>query len=103
MSRTVEKKRLVHDLEDLFLVVQSFSYPGDYVVDKPTIERMAETIDKFEEDVLRKPTASIRAKRRVAVRFGEPITVSGDRKAKGQTATLSARVEKSVQDMLDQM
>ncbi len=98
-----EKKQLGNDLEDLFLVLQSFSYPGNYVVVKPTIERMAETIDKFEEDVLRKPTASIRAKRKVTVRFGEPIAVSGDRKARGQTANLSAQVEKAVQDMLDQM
>ncbi len=48
------RKTLDDDLEDLFLVVQSFSYPGDYVDAKPSIERMAETLDKFEEDVLRK-------------------------------------------------
>ena len=98
-----KQQQAMIDLDDLFMVIQLFSYPGDYVAAKPTIERMAETIDKFEEDVLRKPTASIRAKRRVTVRFGEPITVSGDRKAKGQTATLSAQVESSVQNMLDQM
>ncbi|MGB7324159.1 MAG: 1-acyl-sn-glycerol-3-phosphate acyltransferase, partial [Rubripirellula sp.] len=57
------KRTLDDDLEDLFLVVQSFSYPGDYVVDRPSIERMAETIDKFEEDVLQKFTASIKARR----------------------------------------
>lgn len=98
-----DKTSLDHDLEDLFLVVQSFSYPGDYVVDKPTVERMAETIDKFEEDVLRRPTASIRAKRRAEVHFGEPISVNRDRKAKGQTAQLSSQVESAVQSMLDTM
>ncbi|MHC4466358.1 MAG: lysophospholipid acyltransferase family protein, partial [Planctomycetota bacterium] len=40
------------DLDDLFIVTQLFSYPGTYVASKPTIERMAETLDKFEEDVL---------------------------------------------------
>jgi hypothetical protein len=98
-----DKELLDHDLEDLFLVVQSFSYPGDYVVAKPTIERMAETIDKFEEDVLRRPTASIHAKRKVEVRFGEPIKVSSDRKARGQAAELSTQVENSVQSMLETM
>lgn len=96
------KKELDHDLEDLFLVVQSFSYPGDYVVGKPSVERMAETIDKFEEDVLQHPTATIRAKRSAIVEFGAPIEVSSDRKAKGQTAKLTQAIEESVQSMLDQ-
>jgi len=96
------RKALDDDLEDLFLVVQSFSYPGDYVVAKPTTERMAETLDKFEEDVLRKSTASIKARRRAKVQFGEPVEVIGDRKVKGQTTTLTSQVEQSVQAMLDQ-
>ena len=95
------KKTLHDDLEDLFLVVQSFSYPGDYVNDKPSIERMAETLDKFEEDVLRKTTATIKAPRRVKVEFGQGVEVIGDRKVKGQTTTLSAEVERQVQAMLD--
>ncbi len=96
------RKTLDDDLEDVFLVVQSFSYPGDYVVGKPTTERMAETLDKFEEDVLRKPSASIKARRSAKVQFGEPIEVIGDRKVKGQTTTLTTQVEQSVQTMLDQ-
>ena len=96
------RQTLDDDLEDLFLVVQSFSYPGDYVVAKPSIERMAETLDKFEEDVLRKPTATIKARRRAKVQFGEPIEVIGDRKIKGQTTSLTTEVEQAVQSMLDQ-
>lgn len=92
---------LQDDLEDLFLVVQSFSYPGDYVTQKPTIERMAETLDKFEEDVLRRPTASIRGDRRAIVQFGDPVEVSSDRKAKHLAAVLSQQVEERVQAMLD--
>lgn len=97
------RKALDDDLEDLFLVVQSFSYPGDYVVSKPTIERMAETLDKFEEDVLRKPTASIKARRCATVQFGQPVEVVNDRKLKGQTTLLTSQVEQSVQTMLDQL
>ncbi len=94
--------QLNHDMEDLFLVVQSFSYPGDYVDDHPTIDRMAETIDKFEEDVLQKTTAEIKAERRVKVSFGEPIEVSSDRKVKAQTTTITTAIEQRVQQMLDQ-
>lgn len=94
-------QKLDQDLADLFLVVQSFSYPGDYVVAKPTIERMAETLDKFEEDVLSHPTATIKAARRAKVVFGEPIDVVGDRKIKGLTTTITQQVETQVQSMLD--
>src|SRR4029077_20082189 len=37
------------DLEDLFLVIQIFSYPGGYVRQRPTLERLAETLMKCEE------------------------------------------------------
>ncbi|MGI9470166.1 MAG: lysophospholipid acyltransferase family protein [Rubripirellula sp.] len=97
-----QREKLQLDMEDLFLVVQSFSYPGDYVVDRPTTERMAETLDKFEEDVLRKATATIRARRRVKVRFGEPVDVSSDRKVKGQAASITTTIEQRVQQMLDE-
>lgn len=96
-----QKELLEQDLEDLFIVVQSFSYPGDYVNDKPTIERMAETLDKFEEDVLRKPTASIKALRKATVQFGEGVEVSGDRKVKNQATAITTEVESRVQAMLD--
>lgn len=97
-----ESEQLSHDMEDLFLVVQSFSYPGDYVNDHPSIDRMAETIDKFEEDVLQKTTATIKAERRVRVSFGEPVDVSGDRKVKSQATKITTTIEQRVQEMLDQ-
>ena len=95
-----ERVRLDEDLEDLFLVVQSFSYPGDYVGESPSVERMAETIDKFEEDVLQRTTASIKARRKAIVQFGVPIEVSADRKVKNQATTITSQVEQSVQKML---
>jgi len=97
-----ESQQLYNELEDVFLVVQSFSYPGNYVSQKPTIERMAETIDKLEEDVLRRPTASIRARRKVQIEFGDPIEVPADKKTKQLTATLTQQVEDAVQTLLNQ-
>lgn len=97
----VLKTALDNDLEDLFLVVQSFSYPGDYVIDQPSTERMAETIDKFEEDLLGHVTASIKARRSATIQFGEAVEVIGDKKVPGQTTTITAEVERQVQAMLD--
>jgi 1-acyl-sn-glycerol-3-phosphate acyltransferase len=89
------------DLDYLFFVTQLFSYPGDYVAGKPTIERMAETLDKFEEDAFQVPTATIRAARRAVVSFGEPIVVqhSGDRKKAAHA--LTEMLEQRVQMLLD--
>lgn len=93
--------QLAHDLEDLFFVVQLYSYPGDYVAERATIERMAETVDKFEEDFLQLPTARIRGTRRGVITFGEPIIVSapGGREVARE---LTQAAESRVQEMLNQ-
>ena len=98
-----ERRGLEEALEDVFLGVQAFSYPGDYVSQQPTIERIAETLDKFEEDVLGARTASIRGARRVTVMFGRPIAVVAEKGTKAAAAELTSLLEKQVQGLLDQM
>jgi hypothetical protein len=89
------------DLADLFLVVQAFSYPGDYVEERPSVERMAETIDKFEEDVLGRKTATIRGARAATVTFGEPILVVSSKGKKNAAKMLTRTMEERVQGLLD--
>jgi len=62
---------------------------------------MAEVLDKFEEDVLRKPTAGIRAKRRAVIAFGKPIPVEPNKGDKSQIHTLTEKLENEVQTLLD--
>lgn len=67
------REELYNELEQLFVVQQLYSYPGQYLRRNPTLDRIAETIFKLEEDVLEAehyPTP-----RRAAVVFGEPIDV----------------------------
>ncbi len=97
------RAKLQADLEDLFLVVQLYSYPGDYVAEKPSIERMAETLDKLEEDVLERFTATIRGKRRSTVRFGDPITVEPTRNRRAAMVQLTEAFENGVQDQIDRI
>ncbi len=94
------RRQCEEDLDGVFLVVQLFSYPGNYVAQRPTVERMAETLDKFEEDVLGAPTATIRGTRKATVVFGEPIRVVGDR-GKDAIAHLTTVLEQHVQAILD--
>src|SRR5205823_4022882 len=51
-------------LDDIQLVLQLYSYPGDYVAESPSVERMAETVEKFEEDIdgFARPKARRRAR-----------------------------------------
>jgi len=89
-------------LDEVFLVVQLYSYPGDYVRENPTIERLAETLDKFEEDVLKCYSATVRGERQSTITFGEPIPVEYSRD-RSVTARLTSQLEEQVQQLLDAM
>ncbi len=96
-------KQMHIDLDDLFMVVQLYSYPGDYVDANPTVERMAETLDKFEEDILHAPTATIRGSRKATVAFGESIPAKLASGKKLSVAALTEKLEQGVQSLLDEM
>lgn len=98
-----EKTRLAEHLDDLFFVIQLFSYPGNYLTEKITIERVAETLDKFEEDVLKADFPQIRGERRAIVRFGQPIEVPKERESRNAVAEWTDHLEQQVQALLDQI
>ena len=95
-----EYRLCADDLDDCYLCAQLFSYPGDYVAERPSIDRLAETLDKFEEDILERPTATVRARRRAVVVLGEPILVSKEKK-RDAAADLTRTIEERVQSLLD--
>ena len=90
-------------MNDLFFVMQLYSYPGDYLEGEPTIERLAETLDKFEEDILGVELPSVRGRRRVEVHFGEPIPVGGGEDRRGGTQQLTQTMQDRVQGILNQL
>ncbi len=93
----------MNHLDDAFFALQLFSYPGDYVSEKPSLERVAETLDKLEEDVIGPRTATIRGARRGTVSFGEPIAVESARGPGGgrRAAELTRTLETAVQALID--
>jgi hypothetical protein len=97
---------LRRDLNDLFAVVQLYSYPGDYVKECPTVERVAETLMKFEQDVFEIPDM-IRpcGPRRALVRLGAPIDAGAALKSAGKprhaVPALTTELERSMQGLLD--
>ena len=95
-----DKVTEAHDaLDDVHVVVQLYSYPGDYITSKPSIERMAETIEKFEEDVF-DDYAKPKGKRRATVTLAEPIDVksftAAGVKARAAAGELTTRLESAM-------
>ena len=97
---TEEYRACADDLDDLYIAVQLFSYPGDYVAESSNIDRLAETLDKFEEDILDRPTATVRAARQATVVLGEPILVPSEKK-RDAAHELTVQLETRVQELLD--
>jgi len=90
---------------DVFFVMQLFSYPGDYLVNDPSIERLAETLDKFEEDILQRDLPTVRGRREAMVRFGEPVRIGGDgdKQSRGRVAEVTESIYGDVQSLVDQI
>jgi 1-acyl-sn-glycerol-3-phosphate acyltransferase len=100
-----EAQRLRKDLNDLFLAIQIYSYPGDYARECPTLERVAEILIKFEEDVLGAEVGTPRGPRRAVLRIGPPIDVGALLQAAGKPRqaipALTAELERRIQGLLD--
>lgn len=101
-----EADRLRRDLDDVFVVLQLFSYPGDYVRECPTLERVAETLTKLEEDALGNQGARPRGPRRAILRLGPPIDVGEHLAAAGGKLrkvgqSLTEELEGRMQGLLD--
>ena len=95
--------KLQQDMEDIFFVMQLYSYPGNYLSPNAPIERLAETIDKFEEDILGRDLPAVRGRRRVVIRFGAPIPAAGHDGKRPSSAELSQRLHASVQWLIDEI
>jgi 1-acyl-sn-glycerol-3-phosphate acyltransferase len=95
--------RLADEMEDLFFVMQLYSYPGDYLLGSPSIERIAETLDKFEEDILGRDLPRVRGRRRVEILMGAPVEVQCGDDRRGAVERLTKTMEEAVQGLLDQL
>ena len=97
------QKQWSADMDDMFLVTQLYSYPGNYLFENPSIERIAETLDKLEEDALGAVYPTVHGARDVLVRFGPPIELPMGKEKKLSAADLTDQMEACVQSMLDDM
>jgi 1-acyl-sn-glycerol-3-phosphate acyltransferase len=106
-TTNAEVREINHDLNDVFVALQLFSYPGDYVRDQPSLERIAETLLKFEQDVFGTEAAIPRGERRAIVKFGKPINVANRLAELGKprvaNVQLTTELEGRIQSLLDEI
>lgn len=98
-----ERHTMLDDIKRVHLAYQIYSYPGVYLSENPSDDRIAETIMKMEEDLLGK--AGYPIARTARITFGEPIDVStllrnGTLPAQNTALALTARLEDRLRAML---
>lgn len=95
-----ERSRRWQQLADIYLAQQLSTYPADYLV-KPTVDRVLEIVEKFEEDVTDK--ARIHGDLKVVLDVGEAIEVSPERDRTAPIDPLMTQLQRSLQAMIDQL
>src|SRR5207302_1103283 len=89
-------QQAARDLDDIRTAVQLYSYINDYRSEEPSIEHLAEIVDKFEEDLLGVTTARVRGKRRAVIEFGPPLAAAPFQERSDGTRALTEVLEQRV-------
>ena len=86
------------DLYRAFTALQAHSYPGDYLLEHPSLHRRAETLMKLEEDLLGE--CQYQTWRTARVVAGQPIAVSAMLHDGSLTAKCSGKLTHVLEDKL---
>ncbi|MDA0347112.1 MAG: lysophospholipid acyltransferase family protein [Verrucomicrobia bacterium] len=100
------EKELYDELDRIFLANQLYSYPGRYLKENPTDDRIAETLFKLEEDVLE--IEEYYGPRTAELVFGKPIAINtfleeGGFNFKSGVTPLTETIREKVQGLLQSM
>jgi 1-acyl-sn-glycerol-3-phosphate acyltransferase len=93
-----ERARRWQQLADIYLAQQLSTYPPGYLV-RPTVDRVLEIVEKYEEDVTDK--ARLHGDLKVVLTIGEAIEVSPVRERHVAVDPLMLQIQKSLQAMID--
>lgn len=96
-----ERARRWRQLEVMYLAQQVSCYWPDYLEGDPTVERLLETVERFEEDLTDKCT--VHGNLHVILEAGDPIEVSPDRPRGVKTDPLMTTLRDALQGMLDEL
>jgi 1-acyl-sn-glycerol-3-phosphate acyltransferase len=96
-----ERQRRWGQLADIYLAQQVASYPPDYLVSRPTVDRFLEFIQRFEEDLTDR--VHVYGALKVIIEVGEAIEVHPQRDRHAEEDPLMAEIERRLQGMLDRL
>lgn len=105
-DRAVDHAAAATWADEAMLAFRIASYPMGYAAEKPTIDRIGETVEKLEEDLLTKMPPPF-ANRHAAVHFCAPIDVrdllTAHPKLRAAVGAFTAQTEAAVQAGLDHL
>jgi hypothetical protein len=96
-----EKERRWDQLADLYLAQQVASYPPDYLASQLSVDRILETVERYEEDLT--DTVRSNAPIKVIIEVGPAIPVGTKRDRSVQGDALMTEIAGSLQSMLDRL
>ena len=96
-----ERARRWTQLADIYLSQQIVSYPPDYVSNQPTVDRLLETVERYEEDLT--DQVRVHGDLHAILEVGNRIEVSLKRDRKAMVDPIMNRIEEELQAMLDQL
>lgn len=97
----IERARRWRQLADIYLAQQLSNYPPDYFKPEPSIEKLLETVERFEEDL----TDKVRVHRplHAVIEVGEAIHVPPGRERGPQGDSMMAHVREKIEAMLEEL
>lgn len=97
---SAERARRWEQLGEIYLAQQLANYPPNYLA-HPTVDRILEFLEKFEEDLTDK--ARLHGKLKVVLQIGEPIEVSPERQRGVEVDPLMTQIQQALQTMINEL
>jgi hypothetical protein len=96
-----ERERRWKALAEIYLAQQIAAYPPDYLSSRPSVDRMLEIVEKYDEDLT--DITHPHAPTKVVIDIDEAIDVSPERERGVAVDPLMALLEQRLQGMLDRL
>ena len=94
-----ERRRRWRQLADIYLAQQLSNYPPNYFNPEPTVEKLLETVERFEEDLT--DVARVHRPIHAAIEVGEAIEVPPGRDRGKQGDSIMGQVRQQLETMLE--
>jgi len=96
-----ERERRWKALAEIYLAQQIAAYPPDYLSSRPSVDRMLEIVEKYDEDLT--DVTHPHAPTKVVIEIDEAIEVSSERERGVTVDPLMSCLEQRLQGMLDRL